>query len=65
MTTTSKMRELSVQETRAVAGGPLPLIGLALNLAARVVVSQLGQHFIRSGSLIASSYATAQFLDDN
>jgi hypothetical protein len=57
VTTTSRIRELSVQETQAVAGGPLPLVGVVLNLAARVVVNQLARHFIRNAGLVASTYS--------
>ena len=60
--TVDKIRELSLEETKAVAGGPLPLVGLALNLATRIVTNQLGQHAIRSAGLVAASYGTAKYL---
>ena len=56
-----EVRELTAQETAMVAGGFLPVAGLVLNLAARVVTSQLARHFIRNAGLAASSYGTADY----
>ncbi len=61
----SSIRELSIQETKQVAGGPVALIPVVLNLAARVVTNQLVQHAIRSAALVGSTYKAAESLSES
>jgi hypothetical protein len=56
-----EVRELTAREAAMVAGGPLPVAGLVLNLAARFVTSQLARHFIRNAGLAVSSYGAAEY----
>jgi len=62
METRTQIRELTIEETQQVAGGPIPLVALGLNLLARVVTNQLAQHAIRSAGLVAATYGTGKYL---
>ena len=61
----SNIRELSVEETKHVAGGPAALLPVIANLAMRVITNQLAKHAVRSTGLVGATYKAADSLSDN